>query len=56
MPPASFNKATAYLITRDLKQTHTELLKLFEVSDQERLYRIWQTNPLAIHLDSKSKM
>lgn len=56
MPHASFNKATAHIITKDLKQNHEAVLKFFEVSDKERSYRIWQRDPLAIHLDSKSKM
>ena len=48
MPHASFNKATAHIITKDLKQNHTEVLKFFEVQDQERSYRIWQRDPLDI--------
>jgi putative transposase len=56
MPHASFNKATAHLITKDLKEMHPAVLKVFQVADQERSYRIWQRDPLAVLMDSKAKL
>jgi putative transposase len=56
MPHASFNKQTAHLITKDLKTNHPAVLSYFEVQDKERSYRIWQRDPLAILMDSKSKL
>ncbi len=55
MPHASFNKATAHLIVKDLKEYHVAVLSHFEVFDKERQYRIWQRDALAILMDSKSK-
>jgi len=56
MPHASFNKATAHLITKDLKENHPAALPHFKVKDKERSYRIWQRDPLAILMDSKQKL
>lgn len=56
MPHASFNKATAHLITKDLKYLHPEVLKVFAVTDKERSHRIWQRAPLAVVMDSKVKL
>lgn len=56
MPHASFNKSTAHLITKDLKENHLAVLAHFSVKEKERLYRIWQRDPLAILIDSKAKM
>jgi len=56
MPHASFNKATAHLITKDLKENHPADLPPFKVKDKERSYRIWQRDPLAILMDSKQKL
>jgi putative transposase len=55
MPHASFNKATAHEIIKDLKNHHTKVLPYFKVNDHERSYRVWQRDPLAILMDSKSK-
>ncbi len=55
MPHASFNKATAHEILKDLKSNHLDVLPYFKVKDRERSYRIWQRDPLAVLMDSKSK-
>jgi putative transposase len=55
MPHASFNKATAHEIVKDLKIHHPKVLPLFKVEDKERSYRIWQRDPLAVLMDSKEK-
>lgn len=56
MPHASFNKYTAHAITKELKELHPKVLQLFEVQEKERSHRIWQRDPLAILMDSKSKL
>jgi len=56
MPHASFNKRTAHIITKDLQNNHPNVLKYFISDDKERSYRIWQRDPLAILMDSKSKL
>ncbi|MFT7031398.1 MAG: REP element-mobilizing transposase RayT [Marinoscillum sp.] len=55
MPYASFNKATAHELRKDLKQYHPQVLAHFKVSEKDRSYRIWQRDPLAIHIDAKWK-
>ena len=57
MPYASFNKATAHLIIRDLKENHPAVLPFFKEHDNiEREFRVWQRDPLAILMDSKDKV
>lgn len=56
LPHASFNKATAHIITKDLKVYHPAVLAHFSVNDKERQYRIWQRDPLAVLIDSKVKL
>jgi len=56
MPHASFNKYTSHMILKDLKRHHPAVLPFFKVDDSEREYRIWQRDPLAIHMDSKQKV
>ncbi len=55
MPHASFNKATAHLIVKDLKNNHPVVLSHFKVEEKEREYRIWQRDPLAVLIDNKTK-
>jgi putative transposase len=55
MPHASFNKATAHEIRKDLLKHHPKVLDYFKVSDRDRSYRIWQRDPLAVLMDSKWK-
>ncbi len=55
-PHASFNKATAHLLVNDLKMNHPKVLNYFKVKENERSYRIWQRDPLAILLDNRKKM
>ncbi|GAA5037096.1 transposase [Marivirga lumbricoides] len=56
MPHASFNKVTAHLIIKDLKENHHKVLPYFQVKEKERQFRIWQRDPLAILMDSKFKV
>ena len=55
-PYASFNKATAHLIVKDLKLNHPNVLTHFKVSDNERSYRIWQRDALGVLMDSRNKL
>jgi hypothetical protein len=52
---ASFNKAIAHEIVKDLKAHHLAVLPHFKVDEKERKFRIWQRDPLAVLMDSKSK-
>ena len=56
MPHASFNKATAHDILKDLKENHQKVLPYFEVNEKERKYRIWQRDPLAILMNNTQKV
>ena len=56
MPHASFNKYSAHKIFEDLKINHQSVLSHFKVFDQERKYRLWQRDPLAILVDSIEKV
>lgn len=56
MPHASFNKATGHLLIKDLKAHDTSKLRLFQVTDKERSYRIWQRDALAIKITSRSML
>lgn len=56
MPHASFNKLTSHEIVKDLKCLHPNVLPYFKVLEKERQYRIWQRDPLAVLMDSKSKL
>ncbi len=55
MPHASFSKATAHEIVKDLKKNHKQVLPYFAVSEKERSFRIWQRDPLAVLIDSRNK-
>jgi putative transposase len=55
MPHASFNKATAHEIVKDLKADDTNLLATLKVEDKERSYRVWQRDPLAVTMDTIKK-
>lgn len=55
-PHASFNKKTAHEIVKDLKAHHPKVLPYFKVADNERSYRIWQRDSLAVLMDSKEKV
>lgn len=56
MPHASFNKKTSHIIIKDLKANHYNVLMFFKVDDQERAYRIWQRDALAVLMDSRNKV
>jgi len=53
MPHASFNKASAHEIRKDLVKYHPNVLPHLQVNESDRSYRIWQRDPLAILIDSK---
>jgi len=56
MPHASFNKFTSHQIFQDLKLHHFDILPYFKVSDGERNFRLWQRDPLAILMDTQTKL
>ena len=56
MPHASFNKFTSHKILSILKSCDALLMMKFKVNEQERSYRIWQRDPLAILMDSRNKL
>jgi len=56
MPHASFNKAAGHLLVKDLKLNHPKVLDFFKVNEKERAFRIWQRDPLAIKIISKSML
>jgi putative transposase len=56
LPNASFNKKTAHSMLEDLEIKHPAVLPHFLVNSQERKYRFWQRDPLAILMDSKEKL
>ena len=56
MPHASFNKFTSHMIVKDLNTISPKTLSKFKVDDNDRLFRIWQRDPLAILMDSREKL
>ncbi|WP_339702352.1 transposase [Algoriphagus aquimarinus] len=56
MPYASFNKYTSHMIINNLNSVSPNRLSEFKVDDNDRLFRIWQRDPLAILMDSKEKL
>jgi putative transposase len=48
----SFMKFTAQMILKELRNSHNEVLKHFEVNLKDRKYQIWKRNPLSIELRS----
>lgn len=56
MPHASFNKFTSHLIVKDLKSNNSGLISAFKVEENDRDFRIWQRDPLAIWMDKKEKL
>ena len=56
MPHASFNKFTSHRIVNDLNSFSPKKLSKFKVDDNDRLFRIWQRDPLAILMDSREKL
>ncbi|GGI22987.1 transposase [Pedobacter mendelii] len=56
MPYASFNKFTSHKIFEDMKSKSMSKLMSFKVDDQERKFRLWQRDPLAVLMDSKVKV
>ena len=49
----SFLKYTAQMILKELRNHHTEVLKLFTVNAADRKHQIWERNALAVSLFSK---
>lgn len=56
MPHASFNKFTGHRIVSDLNEYNPKVLPKFKVDDNDRMFRIWQRDPLAVLLDSREKL
>ncbi len=56
MPQASFKKFTSHLIVKDLKSNNSGLIPAFKVEEQDRNYRIWQRDSLAILMDKQEKL
>jgi REP element-mobilizing transposase RayT len=48
-----FLKYTAQKIKQDLRINHPEVLKRFKVNASDRIYQIWERNPLSIDLCSE---
>ena len=49
-----FLKFTSQAIKRDLNKNHPELLKEFYTGAKDRVYQLWERNPLSIELVSQS--
>jgi putative transposase len=49
-PHASFMKYTSHTIQADLRLYHPQVLELFRVSADSRMYNFWQRDSLAIDL------
>ncbi|GAA0878606.1 hypothetical protein GCM10009119_15740 [Algoriphagus jejuensis] len=56
MPHASFNKFTSHMIVKDLKAVSQGRLSDFRVEEEDRAFRVWQRDPLAILMDSREKL
>ena len=56
MPSASFTKATAHFIVKDLKENHPAVLPYFKVEEKEREYRIWRRDSLAVLVYSREML
>jgi REP element-mobilizing transposase RayT len=54
-PHASFNKYTSHEMVKHLKANQPHQLEKYEVEETDRQYRIWQRDPLAVRMNSKSK-
>lgn len=52
MPYASFNKYTGHQFLADLRQHHPQVLPYFKVEEEERRYRFWQRDALAVLMNS----
>ena len=50
------NGIGSHVILKDQKANHPNVLPYFKVDEKERQYRIWQRDPLAILMNSKSKV
>jgi putative transposase len=55
MPHASFNKFTSHQFLELLRKEKSKELNQYNENDLERKHRFWQRDPLAIHLDGKTK-
>jgi putative transposase len=49
-PSSSFLKETSHELRKDLIISDPNILKLFEVTESDRKYRIWQRDSLAINM------
>ncbi|MBN7812957.1 transposase [Algoriphagus sp. H41] len=55
-PQASFNKYTSHIISSSLKTSQPEVAEKFRVDEPDRKIRIWRRDPLAVEMDTLSKM
>ena len=55
-PIASFNKFTSHLISKNLKNNYPKLFSRFQVEEADRRIRIWQRDPLAVLMDSITRL
>jgi putative transposase len=56
MPHASFNKWTSNCFLKDLRANHPKALPYFTEQAKERNHRFWQRDPLAVLMDSQTKI
>ena len=49
-PKNSFEKFTAKLLVRNMKENNDAAVKNYEVAARDRQYNIWQRDPLAIKI------
>jgi putative transposase len=50
MPHASFMKYTSHRFQKDLRDFHPNVLEVFKVNTDTRIYHFWQRDSLPIHL------
>lgn len=56
MPHASFNKFTAHQFLKHARRHHPNVLPYFQVDNDERTYRFWQRDTLAVLMDTPAKV
>ena len=56
MPYASFNKFTSHQFLEVLRVNNSPSLSGYSENDLERKHRFWQRDPLAVCMDSKTKI
>lgn len=56
MPHASFQKFTAHLFQKKLRDTSSDIIMKYAVVEPERKFRFWQRDPLAVRIYSKKML